>query len=133
MGSNWKLGNVEAGYTIGEQTGNKLKVYIPKITPLMGLPDKPEETTFPLTGSCFINDDKCKPSVSSSVTVRNYIEVPLSTTAKDIQSLSNSVSKLTGGDSKEFNPSKGIPHKTKVSIEIQNNDVAYMKIKNLYN
>ena len=116
MGKKWKLGNTESGYTVGNQKGNKLKVHVPKLFPLSKMPDKPLEENVSRSGSCFINDDDCKPGYGGSVTVQNYVEVPLTSTAKDIKSV-NSESSFSGE----------IPHKTKVEIQVQNNDVDRLK------
>lgn len=115
MGKNWTLGNTESGYTIGAQSGGTLKVHVPKLSPLSKMPDEPKEDTFPISGSCFINDDECKPGNGGSVKVRNFVEIPLASTAKD--------SKAFSGE---------IPHKTKVEIQAQNNNVDHLKITNLY-
>ena len=115
MGKKWILGNVESGYTVGEQSGSPLKVHVPKLFPLEKMPSKPKEDTIPISGSCFINDDECKPGYNKSVKVRNFIEIPIASTAKESKAFSGEIS-----------------HKTKVEIQVQNNDVDHLKITNLY-
>lgn len=73
----WKLNRDEVAISCGDNVGTIFKVYCAKILPLIKF-DKPKETTVAISKSCFINSSKCKPSLSSKVTVRNYLVYPLS-------------------------------------------------------
>lgn len=61
--------------------GGSLQLYIPKLMPLIsfGIPKASPET---LSKSIFINDDTCKPNVSSTIMSQNYKTVTRPTNRK---------------------------------------------------
>jgi hypothetical protein len=77
--SSWSLGTTEIGKSCGYNSlayGKNFKVYIAKILPLISF-GSPSSTSVPLSKNCFCNASACKPSVASSVTSRNYIDIPM--------------------------------------------------------
>lgn len=76
--TNWCMSDYEVGYTIVPpwcSSGGSLQLYIPKLMPDISQ-GRPKSTTVQLNKSCFINDKKCEPPVSSSISTQNYITVP---------------------------------------------------------
>lgn len=76
----WKLDNYIVGFTCippyTSSSGTQL-LYVPSIMPQITLPrgqPKPKRVT--LNKACFINDQKCKPAISSQISLQNYISVP---------------------------------------------------------
>lgn len=76
----WSLNTSETGKACGLNNGDTFKVYVAKILPLVSFA-KPKEKTVAIRKTCFINADKCKPSISTKVKTRNYLNIPLSTNA----------------------------------------------------
>lgn len=107
---NWTLNNTETGKSCGTNSKQIFNVYVPKVLPLVSF-EKPKTETVALNKSCFINDASCKPSVSSTITLKNYIEMYLSSNSKlSTSSLAESP----------------IKHGTELKIEIQNKNVDKM-------
>ena len=73
----WKLNRNEVALSCGKNSGTSIKVYSARIIPLVKF-GKPKEKTVAINKTCFINASKCKPSLSSKVTVRNYLIYPVS-------------------------------------------------------
>lgn len=77
---NYEIAETMNAFTIEDcplpNTGDKVKVYIPKFMSKIGKASKPENEIVPLQSSnmLFINDSSCRPSVSSSIKTQNYIE-----------------------------------------------------------
>ena len=74
--TSWKLGTTEIGKSCGSNSGSKFRVYIAKILPLISF-GSPSAKSVTLNKGCFCNANACKPSISSNVSTRNYIEIPL--------------------------------------------------------
>lgn len=107
---NWSLNNTETGKSCGTNSKQIFNVYVPKVLPLISF-EKPKTESVALNKSCFINDQSCKPSVSATVTTRNYIEMYLSSNSKlSLASLAESP----------------IKHGAELKIEIQNSNVDKM-------
>lgn len=106
----WSLNNIETGKSCGSNSRQVFNVYVPKVLPLVSF-EKPKQETVALNKSCFINDETCKPSVSSTVTIRNYIEMYLSSNSK--------ISTKSLAD-------LPVKHGTELKIEIQNKNVDKM-------
>jgi hypothetical protein len=73
----WKLGTHEVAYyspSKGDANASALKVYIPKIMPLVPF-GTPKQIVVPLSKSCLLNADKCKPSIASMTKTQNYLTV----------------------------------------------------------
>ena len=77
----WSLNNIETGKSCGSNSKQIFNVYVPKVLPLVSF-SKPKNEVVALNKSCFINDQSCKPSVSSTVSIKNYIEMYLSSNSK---------------------------------------------------
>ena len=72
----WSLGTVEYGKYLSS-AGTKVRVWVGKVMPLMKM-GKPKTVRVGLNKGCLINDTKCKPTVSSTITSANYITIPTS-------------------------------------------------------
>lgn len=106
----WSLNNIETGKSCGSNSKQIFNVYVPKVLPLVSF-SKPKNEVVALNKSCFINDQSCKPSVSSTVSIKNYIEMYLSSNSKlSLSSLAESP----------------IKHGSELKIEIQNKNVDKM-------
>ena len=77
----WSLNTSEVGKSCGANSGDTFKVYVAKVLPLVSFA-KPKVKTVAIKKTCFINAAKCKPSVSTKVKTRNYINIPKSTNTK---------------------------------------------------
>lgn len=76
----WKLGNTEVGKSCGYNSGNRFRVYVGKILPMIPF-GSPSSKSVALNKNCFCNNNACKPSISSNVITRNYIDIPLANNA----------------------------------------------------
>lgn len=104
--SKWSISLTETGKSCGQNEGNTFKVYIAKVLPLVSFAD-PIIKTVAIKPTCFCNSEKCKPSISSNVKTRNYVEVSKSSTA-NIDSAS---------------------HGTKLKISVQNSNIDKMYVE----
>lgn len=57
-------------------TSSPLRLYIPKLMPLIGF-GVPKTVTTSVSDSCFCNDKACKPSISKNISTQNYVTVPI--------------------------------------------------------
>lgn len=102
----WFLNKEEVGKSCGTNSGKTFKVYIAKILPLVTF-GKPKTKDVTLKSSCFVNASKCRPSISSKVKTKNYIDVAVSSTAS-IDSAS---------------------HGTKLKISVRDGTVNYLSVE----
>ena len=72
----WKMGTVETGKSCGYNRYNTFRVYIAKLLPMIPF-GSPSSKSVALNKNCFCNANSCKPSISNSVTTRNYVDIPL--------------------------------------------------------
>lgn len=76
----WKLEDQEIAFYApkhGSSSDSPLKVYIPKLCPMIssGIPkDNPPSI---LSTSCYANASECKPIVSSKIKTKNYLEIEM--------------------------------------------------------
>lgn len=78
--TNWVLGTTERGQSCGAnstKSSRMFRVHVPKILPLVPF-GSPSLTAVALNRNCFCNAANCKPSISTSVTTANFIEIPIS-------------------------------------------------------
>ena len=74
----WKMPDKLIGYyskTKGNANDDSLTVFVPIITPLLSMSAE-KTSTDKLVKSCFINDKKCLPTISSSISLQNYTTIP---------------------------------------------------------
>lgn len=74
--TSWKMGTTETGKSCGYNSSRIFRVYIAKLLPLISF-GSPSSKSVALNKNCFCNANTCKPSISSSVTTRNYVDIPL--------------------------------------------------------
>lgn len=122
----WGLNSSEIGKVTGDNHPNgSVNVYIPKVLPLVDF-NNPEEKPIGLDAGCFCNADGCKLSLASSVTSKNHITVPLSTSEKDL------------ADFKTKSAAVGVPvqptaytHGAEVRVDVKAGSVEQMTIAGL--
>lgn len=74
----WSVDRQEIAYyapTEGESNASSLKLYIPKILPLVPF-DTPKQIVVSLSKSFLLNADQCKPSIAATTRTQNYLTVP---------------------------------------------------------
>ena len=122
----WNLGSSEIGKVTGDShPDGSVNVHVPKVLPLVDF-SNPEEKPVGLDAGCFCNADGCKLSLASSVTTKNHITIPLSSSEKDL------------ADFKKKSAAVGIAvqptvyaHGTEVKVDIKNGSVEQMTISGL--
>lgn len=102
----WELESTEVGKSVGNNKGRKIKVYIPKVLPLVKF-SKPKIKTESINKNCFVNSSKCKVSVSNKVKTANYISL-----------YANHVTDTS------------LKHGDTVYIDIENDNIDKMSVKN---
>lgn len=74
-----ELGIIELGYMVGKHPINArtFAVYIPKLMPMIGLGGSKTSAKKNIDRSIFINSEDTKPSISLSISTKNYINLTL--------------------------------------------------------
>ena len=106
--SDWKLGNDELARSCGTNTGNVYNIHLNKLLPFIPF-GKPKSTKRGLQKSCYINNSKCKPSISTTISTRNYVKVHLSKNSS-------------------INPLAKIKHGTTLQVSVKNKNPDTMNI-----
>lgn len=74
----WKVSSVEvARYAPkrGNANASSLKLYIPKLMPLIA-EGTPKQEIHSILSTCYANASACKPSIAKTIKTQNYITVP---------------------------------------------------------
>ena len=102
----WSIGPFEVAKSVGKNSGQKFKVYIGKVMPLISF-GKPKKKIVQIKKSCFVNATKCKPSIASKVTIANYMTVPVANTST---------------------MRKSVKHGTKLTVTVANGSVNQLSV-----